>query len=154
MSANDAIRVLGTPKTIVSSGASISDAGFAAASSNLTAADIGGYPLGIFEFVTDATGFSVAPTAGAAIHLYERKFMADGTNQGPVPDATYKNDYLGSFIVDVADVQQWLRIEGIPINYYGATYYVEWLDGGAGTASISAGWTLKVTPYTYAPAAA
>ena len=155
MAANDAIRTPGTPKTLEANGASISNDGIGVADdANMTSTDINGYPLAIFEFTTQTTGFSVAPTAGAAIHLYERKFMTGGTNQAPVVDSTYKNDYIGTFIVDVADAQQWLRIEGVPINYLGGTYYLEWVDGGAGTASLDAGWSLVCTPYTYAPAAA
>lgn len=153
MAANDAIRALGATKTLEANGASITNGSIGVADdANLTAADIGGYPLAIFEFTTQTTGFSAAPTAGAAIHLYERKFMTGGTNQAPVVDSTYKNDYLGTFIVDPADAQQWLRIEGVPINYLGGTYYLEWVDGGAGTASIDAGWSLVATPYTYKPA--
>jgi len=153
MSANDAIRTLGASKTLEANGASIAnDAIGVADDANLTSADINGYPLAIFEFVSNSTGWSAAPTAGAAIHLYERKFMTGGSNQAPVVDTAYKNDYLGTFIVDSADAQQWLRLEGIPINYLGGTYYLEWVDGGAGTASLDAGWTLTVTPYTYKPA--
>lgn len=154
MATNDAIRTLGTKVVLEAAGAAIANDGVGVADdANLISSDINGYPLAIFELITAATGFTAAPTAGAAIHLYERKFLTGGTNQAPVVDATYKNDYIGTFIVDVADAQQWLRLEGVPINYLGGTYYLEWVDGGAGVAGLDAGWSLEVTPYTYAPAA-
>lgn len=153
MATNDAIRTLNTKITLEASGAQITDGSFVAANDNdLVNTDIDGMPLAIFEFHTESTGFSAAPTDGAVINLYERKYLTGGTNQAPVPDATYRYDLLGSFVPDVADAQQYLRLEGVPINFLGGTYYLEWVDGGAGTASIDAGWELYCTPYTFAPA--
>lgn len=153
MATNDAIRTLGTKVVLEANGAQVlNDAVGIADDANMTSTDIGGYPLAIFELYTGGT-FSVAPTAGAAIHLYERKFLTGGTNQAPAVTATYKNDYIGTFIVDPLDTAQYLRLEGVPINFLGGTYYIEWVDGGAGTASLTAAWTLDCTPYTYAPSA-
>lgn len=108
-----------------------------------------GYPLGKFEFKTAAGGFSAAPTAGAVINLYEQK--GDGTDDSPDVAVAYKNDYIGSFIVNPVDQQQYLRIIA-PIYLDGAKYWIEWVDGGAGGASIDAGWELKLTPITYGTA--
>jgi hypothetical protein len=146
--ANEAEKVFGTEVVMESAGSSISDGGFAAcADADFLTAQVGGYPLGRFEL--DIPGFSTAPTAGAVVNLYERKFNSDG-NAAPTPDATYKNDYIGTFVVDVADAAQYLSIDA-PINYYGADYYLEWIDGGAGSASTDANWVLRVTPWTLAP---
>lgn len=158
MAANDAIRTLGTKITLMTSGSAITDAAFAeATTADLTQANIAGYPLGVFELDL-AAGFSADPTAGAVINLYEQKFMTGGTNQAPAVDSGNPNDYIGSFIPDdapaTAGTQQYLRIEGVPLNYHGATYWLEWLDGGAGTAQVAATWKLEVTPYTYTPATA
>ena len=150
--ANEAEKVLGTEYVMESSGASLSDGDFAAcADATFETAEVGGYPMAIFEFDTAAGGFSAAPTAGAVINIYERAFNSDGS-QGPVPDATYKHKFVGSFSVDPADAQQYFRGEW-PIPFHGADYYVEWLDGGSGTASVDAAWVLRVTPFTYAPGA-
>ena len=149
--ANDAIKTLGTEVVMESNGAQLSDGDFAAcADADFLTANVGGFPLAIFEL--DIPGFSVAPTAGATVSLYEQKFNSDG-NQAEVPDATHKHDYIGSFAVDVADAVQNLSIVA-PIHYFGADFYIEWLDGGAGTATLDTAWVLRVTPYTYTPSTA
>lgn len=159
MAANDAIRTLsGTVTTLMTSGASLADGDFEeCTTADLTTALVAGYPLAIFELDLVA-GFGTDPTAGAVINLYEQKYMTGGTNQAPAVDGGNPNDYIGSFIPDdapaTAGTQQYLRLEGVPINFHGATYWLEWLDGGAGTATIAATWTLSVTPYTYKPATA
>jgi hypothetical protein len=51
--------------------------------------------------------------------------------------------------VDVADVQQFFVSPPLPINRSGATYYVKWVDGGAGTVDMVLGWELRLTPVTY-----
>lgn len=132
-----------------SSGSQISDGGFFNCSEvNFLQADVAEFPFAIFMFDCAAGGFSVAPTAGAVINIYEQPFNADA-NQAPLPDATHKHGYIGSFPVDVADVQQRLITRPLLINLYGADYSLEWLDGGAGTASIDTGWTLDVQLVTH-----
>lgn len=150
--ANEAIWSEGTTLTLAATGttASVADGGFAECTDDTRAStDNPGYPFGKFEFKTASGGFSAAPTAGAVINLYEQK--GDGTNDSPDVDANYKNDFIGSFVVDLADAQQWLRLIA-PIYLDGAKYWIEWVDGGAGTASIDAGWELKLTPMTYGTA--
>lgn len=110
---------------------------------NLLVADVDGAEFAIFEFDTGGT-FSAAPTAGAVINVYERRFNSDG-NQGPVVDANHKHHFIGSFNVDPADVAQYF-VDVFPINFYGGDYYAEWKDGGAGTAQVSAGWELRAWP--------
>ena len=158
MAVNDAVRSLNTLVTLMSSGSAVTDGSFAeCTTADLVAADIDGMPLAVFELTLTA-GFSADPTAGAVINLYEQKIMTGGTNKAPGVDAGNPNDYIGSFIPDdapaTAGTAQYLRLEGVPINYLGGTYWIEWLDGGAGTAQIAATWKLDVTPYTYKPATA
>ena len=149
--ANEALLNLGTElilETSASSG-SIADAAFSECDSDdRQPTDDAGYPLGIFEFSTETTGFSAAPTAGAAIHLYEQKINSDG-NDAPDVDANYEHDYLWTFNVDPADAQQHFSSPPLPINKTGGKYWVKWVDGGAGTASVDAGWELRLTPVTY-----
>ena len=148
--ANEAIWIAGTTLNLETSGGSISDASFAEANNDTRAtADNPGYPMGEFVFTAVGT-FSAAPTAGAVINLYEQK--TDGTTDSPDVDASNRNDYIGSFTPDLADVAQTLRLVA-PISREGGKYWIEWVDGGAGTASISSTWTLDLTPVTYGPAA-
>ena len=151
--ANEAEYTLGTEVVMETSGASLTDGAFAeCADGTFNTAAVGGYPQAFVEFDTAAGGFSAAPTAGATINVYERAFNSDG-NQAPVVDSSNKNKYLGSWQIDPADAQQYLPPMLVNISYYGATFYVEWLDGGAGTASVDSGWVFRVTPATVAPGA-
>lgn len=113
------------------------------AQDNLLVADVDGAEFAIFEFDTGGT-FSTTPTAGAVVNVYERRFNSD-SNQGPVVDANFKHNYIGSFNIDPANAAQY-RIAVFPVNFYGGDYYIEWKDGGAGTAQLSAGWELRAHP--------
>jgi len=147
---NEAILNKGTELIleVAASSASISDGSIRECDSDdRQSTDNAGYSLGLFEFSTAAGGFSAAPTAGAIINLYEQKINSDSSD-APDVDANYKYDYIGSFVVDPADAQQHLSLLA-PIHINGGKYWVEWLDGGAGTASIDAGWELRLTPVAF-----
>ena len=149
--ANEALLNLGTELILETSASSssIADAAFSECDSdNRQSTDDAGYPLGIFEFSTETTGFSAAPTAGAAIHIYEQKINSD-SNDAPDVDANFEHDYLWTFNVDPADAAQHFPSPPVPINRSGGKYWVKWVDGGAGTASVDAGWELRLTPVTY-----
>ena len=150
--ANEALLNIGTELILETSGTSgsISDGSYVECDSDTrTSTDDAGYPLGIFEFSTETTGFSVAPTAGAAIHLYEQKINSNGNDAPDVVATDYEHDYLYTFNVDDADVQQHLTSPPLPINRSGGKYWLKWVDGGAGSAQLSAGWELRLTPVTY-----
>lgn len=148
---NDTIRKVGSTVTLEASGASVAHTVFVAANdSELTEADVAGYDQAMFELITAGT-FSAAPTAGSYVNLYEQKYLANGTSLGPTPGTGYRGDLIGTFLVGNTDVAQNLRLENVPINFYGGKYFIEFFDAG-GTVSISAGWSLKATPYTIAPA--
>jgi len=148
--ANEAIITLGTPLILETTGSSgsISDGSVVECDSDdRQPTDNAGYPLGIFEFSTETTGFSAAPTAGAALHLYEQKINSGGNDAPDIVATNYEHDYLWSWTIDVNDVQQHLVTPPIPINRTGGKYWLKWVD--AGTASIDAGWELRLTPCTY-----
>lgn len=136
-------RVAGTEVVLESSGALLTDGSILELTDDdLQAADVAGLFTATFEFdVVD--GFSEAPTTGNSLHVYEQKINSDGTD-APDVEADFKKDYLCSFEFNDSDVAQYLRKEGVPVNLTGGKYWVEWEDGGAGTASISATWAMRV----------
>ena len=147
--ANEAILSKGTKLNLALTGttAAVTDGAVAEATDDTrTSTDNAGYPLGIFEFIAAGT-FSAAPTAGAVVNLYEQKINS-GSTDAPDVATTYLHDYIGTFVVNAADVSQALSITA-PIHPDGGKYWIQWVDGGAGTASLSAGWTLDLTPVTY-----
>ena len=138
--------VKGTELVLEASGASISDGAWIEANDDdRQPADDAGFPLGIFEF--DATGtFSVAPTAGAILELYEQKINSNSQDTPNPVDTNYPGDLLYTFRIDDSDVAQYHVSDPVPIAIDGGKYWLRWVDGGAGTASISSTWDLRMTP--------
>jgi len=148
--ANEAILNKGTELTLASttSTAAITDGSFVECTNdNRQPTDNAGYTLGIFEFDTSAGGFSAAPTSGAQISIYEQKINSN-SNDAPDISSAYPYDYLGSMPVKASDTQQYFSIM-CSIHREGGKYWVLWEDGGAGTASISSAWTLRMTPCAF-----
>lgn len=87
---------------------------------------------------------AVAPSAGAAFHLYRRDINIDGTNDATVPDANFKNTYVGSFPVDLVTTAQYISLTDIPITV-SQEFYIE-NDTGQSTSGTT---TVKVTPKSY-----
>lgn len=135
------------------SSASISDGVFRECDSDdRQPGDDPGYPFARFEFDTDAGGFSAAPTAGAVINIYEQTINSDSADS-PDPASTNIAGYIGTIAIVPSDTQQKWVTKPLSINPTGGKYWIEWLDGGSGTASVDAGWELRMIPTTYNPAA-
>jgi hypothetical protein len=145
--ANEARIFLGTQKTLEASGASVANNTIAQANDATysVVTDGGNYPDA--EFVLVAT-FATAPTEGTVIGLYARPLNVDGTLDTETPETTRPTYYVGAFVVNNVTTNQvmMLRAEDLPIE---AEYYLH--NNGTGQ-TISAGWTLKVTPRTIGPA--
>ena len=145
-------RKLGTEVVMKSNGAEVADEGFSTcAAGTFETAAVEGAERAIFELDTGTGGFTIAPTAGAEIKVYEQKFNSNGL-AAPEPDGTYRRDYVCSFYPDVAAATQRLYAEG-PIGMFGGDFVIEWLDGGAGSTELLVGWNLRVTPYSGGPSA-
>ena len=91
----------------ISSAVQALDGGFSPLSSSIQASALTATEKELlmldFRFVTSTD----IPTAGTRVHLY--RVPGDGTNQSPVPTATYKNHYVGSFdLINVAAEQYFL----------------------------------------------
>lgn len=142
--AGEIILVLGTTKTLVSSGASLANNTMSGASSATYGVftDGGGFPDALFVL---AGAFGTAPTANTTLDLYARELDVDGTNDTQAPTTSYRVRYIGSFILNSVTTTQYLTCvaRDVPVL---AEYYLH--NNGSGQ-TLSSGWTLKVTPRTY-----
>lgn len=99
--------------------------------------------------------FVAAPTAGGTVDLYMTQDDVDGTtDESPVPaaaDIAYLAKYVGSFVVDNQDVA---HVKPIVISLEGvqkAQFYI--LNSSGQQIHYSSNpTTVKITPFTYAPA--
>ena len=138
----------GTTKTLEANGASIANNTLAQADdANYSVASDGAYYPDA-KFVISVT-FGTAPTEGTTLALYARPLDIDGTNDAEVPETTQPTVFIGTFVVNNVTTAQYIELlaQDVP---WSASYYIH--NNGAGQ-TVSAGWTLKVTPCTVAPAA-
>lgn len=145
---NDAVVKLGTTKTLEGSGAAILNNTIAQAddANYVIATDGGNAPDA--EFVLAAT-FGTAPTQNTTIDLYAQELDIDGTGDAQAPTTSYRQKYIGSFVVNNVTTPQLLKAVAydVPLN---AAYYLH--NNGTGQ-TLSTGWALKVTPRTIGPSA-
>lgn len=147
--ANETRYYRGTVRTLEASGLAIAnnDVGVADDATYSPAVDGLNYPDA--EFVMGFT-FAVAPVENSVIALYARPLDIDGTNDSGVPEsgaATFKGEYIGRFIVNNVITAQFARCVGRNLPAL-ANYYAH---NSATGQSISAGWTMKITPLTLGP---
>lgn len=144
--------VVTTQVVHVGSGASMAAgavSGSADVSTALASTNLFRYPL------CDVSLF-IAPTASVAasaviIPLYRRDLNHDGTNDEDVPGASNKNKRVGVFTINASttvSTSHYQKISDVPLDGGDCEFYIE--NGLA--VNIPAGWTLKVTPKTYAQA--
>ena len=149
MAVGDGIYTHGTELVLETDGPSdIADDGFAELTDdNRQATDDPGYPIGLFEFDNDADDpWSGAPTAGAVINIYEQKINSDGAD-APDVASTYRYDWIGNWVVAPTDAVQKLSTV-CPIHTKGGKYWINWVDGGAGTVALKAGYVVRLIPMT------
>ena len=148
--ANETIVVYGTPLTLEASGASISNNNVAQADDDTysVSVDGGGYPDALF--VLSCT-FGTAPTENTNVVLLARPINIDSTNDSEAPEngaTTFKGVIIGSFTLNNVTTAQYISLVAYDLPAE-AEYYI-WNNATGQT--LSSGWTLKVTPRTYAPA--
>lgn len=140
--------VTGTPKTLEASGAS-------AANNTIVQADDANYGIVAdgasfpdAKFVL-SFAFGTAPTENSAIGLYARPLNINSTNDAEVPETTRPTVAIGSFICNNVTTTQYAELiaEDVP---WEAAYY---LHNNATGQTLSAGWSLVVTPFSGKPAA-
>lgn len=138
--ANEIINAYGTQKTLEANGASISNNAIGQANdADYSNSDTNDFPDAIIAF---SGAYSVAPTAGKSIDIIIRPLNFDSTNDAPSPSATYLQHKFGEFVPDASTSTQylWCRVKDIPREGQ------VWLYNNATGQTISAGWTLKLTP--------
>lgn len=140
--------VFGTQKTLEASGASIANNALAQAddADYSISADGSSYPDARFVL---ACAFGTAPTEGTTIVLYGRPLNIDSTNDAEAPEVTRPVQYIGAFVVNNVTTTQYMELTAFDVPAE-ASYYIH--NNGTGQ-TLSSGWTLKVTPRTYKPAA-
>ena len=142
--AGETIVVFGTPKTLEANGGSI-------ANNAVVQADDATY-----DQVSDGAGFiyadfvlgftyASAPTEGTVLALYARPLDIDGTNDAEVPEAARPTMFIGSFVVNNVTTAQYAQLIERQVPKL-ASYYIH---NSATGQTVSAGWTLKVTPRSY-----
>lgn len=110
-------------------------------------------PTAMFKLKLTATGLSAAPAAGEVVNLYARHIDVESTEDTPLPDANYKATYLGSFVLDAADIDQVHVIGPLRLpNYETSQVYEFFIENASAAVNIAAdGWDLWVTPITTGP---
>jgi hypothetical protein len=135
------IVVFGTAKTLEASGAAVANGAVIQADDATygVVADGGSFPDAVFALVGT---FATAPVEGAILALYAQVLDIDGTLDTDVPEATRPGRFIGAFPVNNTTIAQPLELIAYDLPRL-ASYYVH--NNGTGQ-SLSAGWTLKVTP--------
>ena len=102
--------------------------------------------------VTLFVTFSVAPVAGDSIPLYLRPLNNVGTNDANVPTAAFQDMYVASFPLLAGTAAQYItRTISLPNSYTSQEY--EFYFENTTLQSVSAGWSINVTPLTIGGAA-
>lgn len=139
------VEFFGTQDTIAGSGATVANAAFGSAATTWTNDDDAPRASVVLQ-----CAFSVAPTANTVVNLYLRPLDIQSTNDQDIPDANFTHVYVGSFPVNDVTTTQYITIDiSLPNNYTSQQYNL-YIENQAGQ-TISAGWTLYVTPKTYGP---
>lgn len=146
--ANELELVFGTEKTLEANGASITNNAIAQANDATygVVADGGNFPHARFVF---SGAFATAPTENTVLGLYARPLNIDGTNDADAPEVSRPVVFIGPFVLNNVTSAQYLEIKAYDVPW-DAEYYVH--NSGSGQ-TLSSGWTLKVTPFSFAPGA-
>lgn len=145
--AGEAIRAFGTPKTLESNGGTIASNAITQANdaSYSTSSDGANYPHA--EFVL-TFAFGTAPTEGTTLSLVARPLNISSTNDAEVPEFARQDRFIGEFRVNNVTTTQYAAMFAYDVPRE-ADYYIA--NNGTGQ-TVSAGWTLVVTPMTYTTA--
>lgn len=149
--ANEAKWTYATQVTLESSGASGANTVFIQADdTNLDSTGHSNYPYADFVLKTNGFGAAIASTGSPSINLYRVDQNIDGTaGDAPVPTASNRSLFVGTFVVPLSAASTgnlYLPVTDVPLSS-DQYFYVENQSG----QSLTAGWTLKVTPKSLVP---
>lgn len=142
--AGETIVVFGTPKTLEANGGAIANNAVVQADDATYDQVSDGAGFMYADFVLGFT-YATAPTEGTVLALYARPLDIDGTNDAEVPEATRPTVFIGSFVVNNVTTAQYAQLMERQVPKL-ASYYI---NNSATGQTVSAGWTLKVTPRSY-----
>lgn len=137
-----------TQVTLEASGASAASAAMVAANdAALSSTNHLNYPLGDFVLKCD---FGAAVGANVSVMLYRQDLNIDGTDDAVAPTAsTYEQVLVGIFTIPSGQSASAVY----PCVNVPLTKECQFSIKNGTAQSMSAGWTLKVTPKTYVPGA-
>jgi len=152
ISTNAAVTFFGTADDLDNTTSAVSDSSFSDGTNDLNAwTNDDDAPLAMFvlEFTTATTG-----DAGTTIDLFARPLNigSAGTEDAEVPDANFGHMYLGSFPHNNPSTSAQAATFGMVSlpNVVTSQQYEFYIENNTGQ-TISAGWTLIVTPVTFGP---
>ena len=94
--------------------------------------------------------FTTAPTANTSINLYARLLNTSGSDDNPVPVATFQQVYVGSFPMPNDNAPHAVTIDiGLP-NGYTSQVYEFYIENQTGQ-TLPSGWTMWITPKAIGP---
>lgn len=151
ISTDSAIEFFGTQDTVTAGGgtSAVTDGSFSASGDVVS----GGWtndddaPM---ASVVLTCAYATAPTASTSVNLYARLMNIDSTNDQITPDANFGHVYLGSFPLNDTTSTQYIPLDVRLPNTYTSQVYEFYIENNAGQ-TMSAGWTLKITPKTIGP---
>jgi len=138
--------------TLESSGASAANAAFVAADdTTLASGNHSNYPYADFVLKTNGFGAALTSTGSWYCGLWRQTLNIDSTSDEAEPSASNKLHYCGSFLLPnsaASTGNQYVALTDVEL-VADQQYSIE----VALNTSLTAGWTLKVTPKSLKPAA-
>jgi len=147
ISTGAAIEFFGTQTTVTGTTATVANGAFSITGDIVQFTNADDAPQASIVALLD---WSVAPDANSSVNLYARLMNIDSTNDQDVPDANYRNTYLGSFPINDVTTNQHIAIDVSLPNTVSSQVYEFYIENDTGQ-TIQANWTLKVTPKTLGP---
>ena len=152
MAAGEGGQVVDTAVEIVATGSAPGNAALNSGSMTTTGSSslaVATYKTRNFRTLVLECTMSGTPTAGDAIHIYERALNigpTTATDDENVPDTTFKHRYVDTIILDAGSTGQLLTSVPISIKPYDVEYYFE---ADTAAVNVSASWTVDAIHWGY-----